>query len=1034
MRTKQTLWLAVLFMAIFCGFSANAQQRITVEGTVTDAETGQPLPGVTVVEQGTTNGTSADFDGNYTIEVASNGVLIFSSVGYAAQNVPVNGRTQIDLALSVDSQQLDEVVIVGYGTQSSRKVTGAVQQLNTQELADLPVPQITQKLQGRLVGVQINQTTGRPGEGVQVRVRGQASILAGSDPLYVVDGFPIVGDISTINPDEIESISVLKDAASTSLYGSRAANGVVLITTKTGKTERGELSVNYFGGVQTVPQQGRPDMMNAREFAQFKKESAEDLGVPVPEPFQNPEQYGEGFDWYDGMFRTAAIQSLNLTWSSRTERSSHAIVAGYFDQEGVMINSDFKRYSMRANSSFKLGKKVNLGLSVAPTYTIDNIPNSDGAFYSGNVDGVAGGGLINNALLTWPIFPFQNEDGSYPPTAFTPGISAFPTPNWVYAANEITNETRETRILANLFLDYEIIDGLKFKTTINGDFGQTNFFSFSPSTVSNVFTALPPVIATSTRRQNEYLSWLNENTLTYTKTFGDHSIELLAGAAYQKFDGETSQLRLSNFPDDRVQTIQSALNIERGASFNNINEWSLTSYFSRFNYDYKGKYLFTLALRRDGSSRFGSENRWGNFPSASAGWVFSDEDFMQGVDWLSFGKVRASYGVIGNNNIGNFTQFALVDNSLNAVFGNSIVSGAAVTTLGNNNLGWERTNQFDIGLDLRLFDGRVEFIYDYYKKNTTDLLFNVDIPQESGFTNFNDNVGEIEFWGHEVALITRNFANEDFTWTSNFNIAFNRNRVVSLAEGVDRIFSGAGNYQSITRPGEPLGQFWGLIWDGVYDNQAEFDSSPVAAESQVGTIKFADVNGDGVITFGGNEDDRTVIGNPFPDYIFGFTNDFKYKNWDATIVMQGSIGNDIAVTSDQGTTNLDGVFNVLRDVQDRWRSPENPGSGRYGKTTAATFMERDWFSSRFIEDGSYLAVRNITVGYNFPLKDDFFLKRARLYGSVQNAFMFTGYRGVNPDVSTTQTGAGQLNALALGYDWAAYPLPRTFTLGFNLSF
>ena len=283
-------------------------------------------------------------------------------------------------------------------------------------------------------------------------------------------------------------------------------------------------------------------------------------------------------------------------------------------------------------------------------------------------------------------------------------------------------------------------------------------------------------------------------------------------------------------------------------------------------------------------------------------------------------------------------------------------------------------------------------------------------------------------------MITRNFASEDFTWTSNFNIAFNRNRVVSLAEGVDRIFSGAGNYQSITRPGEPLGQFWGLIWDGVYDNQAEFDSSPVAAESQVGTIKFADVNGDGVITFGGNEDDRTVIGNPFPDYIFGFTNDFKYKNWDATIVMQGSIGNDIAVTSDQGTTNLDGVFNVLRDVQDRWRSPENPGSGRYGKTTAATFMERDWFSTRFIEDGSYLAVRNITVGYNFPLKEDFFLKRARLYGSVQNAFMFTGYRGVNPDVSTTQTGAGQLNALALGYDWAAYPLPRTFTLGFNLSF
>ncbi|EAR14591.1 putative outer membrane protein, probably involved in nutrient binding [Robiginitalea biformata HTCC2501] len=1007
----------------------------TVSGTVTDAETGQPLPGVTVLVQNTTTGTTSDFDGNYTIDVPANATLVFSYLGFVRQTVAINGRSTINVVMQPDTEQLDEVVIVGYGTQSSRKVTGAVQQINTDELADLPVPQVTQKLQGRLVGVQINQTTGRPGEGVQVRVRGQASILAGSDPLYVVDGQPIVGDISSINPDEIESISVLKDAASTSLYGSRAANGVVLITTKSGKVEGGELSFNYYGGVQTVPQKGRPDMMNAQEFAQFKKESAEDLGVAVPEPFQNPEQYaGQSYDWYDGMFRTAAIQSFNLNWSSRSERASHAIVAGYFDQEGVMINSDFKRYSMRANSSFQLGDKLDLGFSVAPTYVVDNIPNSDGAFYGANIDGVGGGGLINNSLLTWPIFPYQNDDGTYPLTAWIPGVSAFPTPNWVRAAREITNETKETRILGNLYLTYEPIDGLTVKTSINGDFGQSNFFSFSPSTASNTFASLPPILATSTRAQTSYLSWLNENTLTYARSFGDHNLEILLGASYQKYESEYQQLRLSNFPDDRVQTIQSALNIDRGATFNNINDWSLTSYFSRLSYDYMGKYLLTLAVRRDGSSRFGSENRWGNFPSISAGWVFTDEAFMEGTDWLSFGKLRASYGIIGNNNIGNYTQYALVDNSLNAVFGNTIASGAAVTTLGNNNLGWERTKQFDIGLDLRMFNNRVEFIYDYYKKNTTDLLFNVAVPQESGFTNFNDNVGEIEFWGHEFALVTRNFVNDDFTWTSNFNIAFNRNEVVALAEGVDRIYSGFGAYQSLTRPGEPLGQFWGLIWDGVYDNQAEFDNSPQAAESQVGTIKFADVNGDGVITYGGDNDDRTVIGNPFPDYIFGFTNDFRYKNWDATIVMQGSVGNDIAITSDQGTTNLDGVFNVLRNVQDRWRSPENPGSGRYGKTTAATFMERDWFSTRFIEDGSYLAVRNITVGYNFQLRDDSFLKRARLYGSVQNAFMFTKYRGANPDVSTTSTGAGELNALALGFDWAAYPLPRTFTMGINLSF
>lgn len=1031
MGTKRLFRQCMFLFAVLLITPLLAQQ--TIKGTVIDGETGQPIPGVTVLVKGTTNGTSADFDGNYNITASNDAVLIFSSIGYNKQEIAVGSRSTIDITLNVDNQQLDEVVVVGYGTQSTRKVTGSVQQIDTDVLSDLPVAQVTQKLQGRLVGVQINQTTGKPGQGLQVRIRGQASILAGSDPLYVVDGFPIIGDIGTINPDEIESITVLKDAASTSLYGSRAANGVVLITTKSGKTEQGGFSFSYFGGIQNVPQKGRPDLMNGTEFAQFKKESFEDLGQPVPEPFQNPESYGEGYDWYGSFFRPAPIQSYNLNWNSRTERSSVAIVAGLFNQEGVAVNSDFKRYSLRANSTFKLNDDLNLGFSVAPTYSINNLPSTDGAFYATNANAAIPGGLLTNAAQTWPIFPIKNADGSLTSSSFIPGISAFPTPNWLKAAKEITNEEKRTRILGNLYLNYQPIKGLQLKTTINADIGSSSNFNFNPSTVSTTFATLPPVIATSIRQDSKYISWLNENTVTYAKSFGNHNFEILGGLSYQKFEGDNTQLFLSNFPDDRVQTIQSALNIDRTRSFNNINEWSLTSYFSRLTYDYDGRYLMSLALRRDGSSRFGSENRWGNFPSVSAGWVFSDESFMQNLDFLSFGKLRSSFGVIGNNNIGNYTQYALVDNSLNAVFGNTIASGAGLTSLGNSQLGWERTKQFDIGLDIRFFNDRLEFIYDYYKKNTTDLLFNVAIPQESGFSDFNDNVGEIEFWGHEFGLISRNIAKENFTWTSNFNIAFNRNKVVALAEGVDRIFTPGGAYTSITRPGEPLGQFWGLIWDGVYDNQQEFDSSPKAVESEVGTIKFADTNGDGIITFGNENDDRTVIGNPFPDYIFGFTNDFKFNNWDASIVMSGSVGNDIAVTSDQGSTNLDGVFNVLKNVKDRWRSPENPGSGRYGKTTSATFMERDWFSSRFIEDGSYLTIRNITLGYSFGLKESSFLKNARLYGSVQNAFIFTKYRGSNPEVSTTTQGQ-QASALALGYDWGTYPVPRTITLGFNLSF
>jgi TonB-linked SusC/RagA family outer membrane protein len=1018
---------------LVCTFPVQAQESITVSGTITDAETGQPLPGVTVLVQGTTNGTSSDFDGNYTIQATANATLVFSSVGYSRQAVAINGRNRIDLAMAIDSQLLDEVVVVGYGTQSARTVTGAVQQLNAEELADLPVPQITQKLQGRLVGVQINQTSGRPGQGMQVRIRGQASILAGSEPLYVVDGFPIVGDISTINPDEIESVSVLKDAASTSLYGSRAANGVVLITTKSGKIDQSSFSVNIFGGVQAVPQKGRPDMMNAREFAQFKKESFEDLGQPVPDAFQNPEQYGEGTDWYDAMLRTAPIQSYNISWTNQNEKSSVAIVGGFFNQEGVMINSNFKRYSLRANSSFQVTDDLSVGISIAPTFSVDNVPSSDGAFYATNIDAAVPGGLINNSLLAWPIIPYKNSDGTLPLTAWIPGLSAFPSPNWIRSANEITNETETTRILANAYLQYVPVESLTLKTTISGDLGHTNFLNFSPSTASATFASLPPTIATSIRRNDKYYSWLNENTATYSKSFGNHNIELLGGFSFQKFEGNNSQLYLSNFPDDRIRTIQSALNIDRAQSFSNINEWSLISYFSRLNYNYMGKYIASLAMRRDGSSRFGSENLWGTFPSASVGWVFSDESFLEGSDVVSFGKLRASFGVIGNNNIGNYTQYAQVDNSLNAVFGNSIESGAAVVTLGNENLGWERTRQFDIGVDLRFLNDRLEFTYDYYKKNTTDLLYNVAVPQESGFTDFNDNVGEIEFWGHEFSLVSRNFTG-DFNWTTNLNLAFNRNEVVALAEGVDRLFGGFGAYVTITRPGEPLGQFWGLIHDGVYDNQAEFDASPKAAESQVGTVKFRDVNGDGQITFGGDNDDRTVIGNPFPDYIFGITNDFSYKNFDASVVISGSIGNDIAVTSDQGTTNLDGVFNVLREVENRWRSPENPGDGRYGKTTAATFMERDWFNSRFIQDGSHLTVKNITLGYSFPLNADSLLKRARLYTSIQQALVFTKYKGSNPEISTSQGGGEGGATLAQGFDWASYPVPRTFTVGLNVSF
>lgn len=420
----------------------------------------------------------------------------------------------------------------------------------------------------------------------------------------------------------------------------------------------------------------------------------------------------------------------------------------------------------------------------------------------------------------------------------------------------------------------------------------------------------------------------------------------------------------------------------------------MLSVLARANYSYKGKYLLGVAVRRDGSSRFGADNKWGNFPSVSAGWVISDESFIPDIRALSFLKLRASYGVIGNNNIGNYTQYAAVNTTTNAVFGSTVASGASVVSLANNNLGWETTQQLDIGLDVGLFQDRINFVYDYYNKSTTNLLYNVAVPQESGFTNFNANIGELRFWGHEFTVTSKNTVNK-LKWSTDLNISFNDNRVEALSDGVNRLYSG-GAYTTITMVGQRLGQFWGLVHDGVYVDQADFDSSPKATASQVGTIKYRDINGDGVITFGGDNDDRTFIGNPFPRAVFGVTNNFNYGDFDLSIVLSGTAGNDVMVMTDQGATNLDGVFNVLKEVKDRWRSPSNPGSGKYGKTTAATFMERDWGSSRFVSDGSNLTVRNITLGYNLPLRNNNLFRNFRVYASGQNLHRFTKYRGLTP--------------------------------------
>ncbi|MEY4383187.1 MAG: hypothetical protein RI995_729, partial [Bacteroidota bacterium] len=862
-------------LALFFGSVAFAQGQ-TLQGKVSSSS-GEPLASATVSVVGTTRGTLTDGSGNFKIDLKKNETVRFSMIGYTAKSIAYTGQGSLNVVLESDDKTLNEVVVVGYGSTSKKELTGAVQTIGYKELKDLPVTQIGQKLQGQLAGVQINQTTGQPGKGMNIRIRGQLSVSAGSDPLYVVDGFPITGTIGAMNPDEIEDISILKDAASTSLYGSRAANGVVMITTKKGKGSGTTVSFNTYTGVQQVPMKGRVQMMDAVEFAQFKKEFYEDAKQPVPVEFQNPSQYaGKNNDWYDALIqKNAPITSYNLSITSNKEKSRTSLVAGVLDQKGVVLNTDYKRYSLRLNSAYDLSDKVTVGFNVAPQLVYDNTPRTDGD---------RSNGILFNAMHTWPIMPIYEADGTtltkfnkFP--ASTGNIWAYA--NWVRSAQEIINETTTTNLLSNAFIEYEIIKGLKFKSSMNGEIARTKYFFFNPSTATNALNTPTPTTAVSIRTNYENLSWLNENTLTYNTTFNeDHKLELLAGYTNQYYRQESTNIQADTYSDDRLPTIQGAININRTASNSGVQEWSLTSYLARANYNYKGKYLINAAIRRDGSSRFGLNNRWGTFPSVGIGWVISDEDFMRDLPVVSFMKFRGSIGEIGNNNIGNYTQYALINNTVNGVFGNTVAPGAAVSTLANPNLGWEKTRQLDLGLDLNLWNDRVNFTYDYYLKNTTNLLYSVQIAQESGFGNFNDNIGEIKFWGHEFSLNTKNTVGA-VKWSTNANISFNRNVVVALAPGIDRVY---GTFH-ITKVGQPFGQFYGFISQGMYKNQADVDASPkVPGRSFPGTIKLFDANGDGVITNGGNFDDRVIMGNPFPNFIYGITNNVTYKNWDFNII------------------------------------------------------------------------------------------------------------------------------------------------------
>ncbi|GAB4021331.1 TonB-dependent receptor [Spirosoma koreense] len=1003
-------------------YAASAEfADLTITGTVT-SETGEGLPGVSVVLKGTTRGTTTDAEGTYKLVVPDDPgskattTLVFSFVGYSNQEVLVGNRTTVDVQLAPDQKSLNEVVVVGYGTQQKEDITGAIAIASAKELKDPPVAQVAQMLQGKLVGVRIDQVSGRPGEGMNIKVRGSVSITAGANPLYVVDGMPITGDINTINPAEIESISVLKDAASSSLYGSRAGNGVVLIQTKQAKAGKTQIDFNAYYGFEKIPDARKLKMMNAEQYAQFQKEIAESNGRAVNPAFQNPAQYaGKGTNWFDVVTRTGAVQSYNLTLRSGAKNFLTSVTGGYFKEDGVVIGTGFQRLSLRINTVFTPTDKVKIGFNLAPNYAYNTNYATDGGPYGTE-------NIISGALATSPLASPYNADGSLALTASDP--ASFGNPNWLRVAQEKVYKNKTQALLSNAYVEYEILKGLKAKTTANIQLSNNNIFQFNPSTIGVLFTP-PPRIPSGSDNTTRMYNWMNENSLTYQKEVNGHSIDALVDFTAQQFRSENNLITATNYTDDKVQAVSAA---GRTVVTSDVQKWALLSFLARLNYNYKSKYLFTASVRRDGSSRFGPNNRWGNFPSASVGWIVSKEDFWR-VTPVSFFKLRASYGITGNFEIGNYS-FRSTVGPVYYDFGNTLFQGRAANNLGDNNLGWERKKQFNIGADVYLLNDRIQLTYNYYRTTSSDLLYNVSVPVSSGFSSIQTNIGELTFWGHEIGLSTTNIRNNRLTWTTTLNLSFDRNRVEKLStEKTSAIYQGMVNYgfySHISQVGSPVGLFYGAVWDGVYKNQQDFDNSPKYADSQVGTIKFRDLNGDGKITF---PEDYTTTGTPWPKFIFGLTNQVNFRNFDLGLTITGNYGNQILAHYENWLTNLDGPFNVLEEVKDRWKSPTDPGAGKYGSVQqGTTYLERDRWSTRYLKDGSFLSFKNITLGYTLPVKIKT-IRSLRVYSSIQNAWLITNYPG-NPEVNTRNAASGS----SPGVDEGSYPVPRTVSFGVNIGF
>jgi TonB-linked SusC/RagA family outer membrane protein len=1001
---------------------------ITVSGKVTD-DKGVTLPGVSVVVKGTTQGTTTDSDGTFKIAVPNeNARLVFSFVGYVKQELPVGNKTNLIIALSPDDQTLNEIVVIGYGSKRKQDITSAVSVINMRDIGEQPASNPNQILQGRAPGVVVKQKSGTPGGAFEVRVRGVGSLGAGSDPLYVVDGFVVGTSIGqNLNSNDIESVTVLKDAASTAIYGARGSNGVVLINTKQAVNGKVSINLSLDYGIQSVPKTRRVTMLNGIEFAQFKKEifmdqirilqNREPTLDEVPIGYRFPEQTKYSTDWFDLITRNNAPYSdVNLTVSSGTGPIKALFSAGYYKENGTLKETSYDRFSVRSNLGGQINKFLNVGLNINGTYTRQNVANTDGR------SNLVGGALLMDPRAT----PYDADGNLIPYINGVDGVFGFPNP--LYMLQNIARKRNIADLLTNAFVEVSFLRDFKFRSSANVKLNQNVFQEYVPSTIGNPVapgtSGAPPRPARATDITETLINYSLDQLLTYKPQLGaNHNFDVLAGYTAQQEQVRGLRGDGNTFPDDLVPFLGSA-SIRSSSSYEY--GWSILAFLSRVNYTYKDRYLFSASYRREGSSRFGAKNKYGDFPAASIGWRITEEPFMPKTAWLSDLKLRASWGVTGNNDIGNYPSLAFVGAN-NYILGNSFAAGKVVNSFANSELKWEKSNQLDIGMDLALFNNKLVFNVEYYKKITNDMLLPVSIPSVSGFTTSLDNIGKVENHGFEIGTEYRtNFG--QFNFRTNANISFNRNKILAIKGPNDALYSGGfyGGY-NVQKVGRPVGMIYGYNKLGIFNTQAEIDAAPKQDGAIPGAMKFEDTNGDGVISY--DTQDMVEIGNPNPAFTWAWTFAGDYKRFDINIMFLGAQDFDIYRNIEASTMNMDGVFNVLDKAKDRWRSAENPGPNPASVNSQGGTSYFKWSresSNRYVYDGSYVWLKTITIGYNLP-KFKSILSNARIFVTGNNLFLFTKYPGNNPD-------AGVRGGTQLNNDDESYPIPRTFATGLKLNF